>query len=164
MKAKRLREAEQRIAEAEYRLTPQRTLILRLLFEHEGEHLSAEELHSLVTTTRPEVGLATVYRTLELLSDLRLVQGVDFGDGRVRYELAGEERHTHHHLVCLECGQVEEVGQDLLERLEQEIEEEHGFAILDHQVKFVGLCRKCRAFRRGSAARKEEPKGETAGE
>lgn len=145
MKRWELREAEQRIAEADYRLTPQRAVILRLLFAHEGEHLSAEELHSLVTRTNPEVGLATVYRTLELLSELRLVQAVDFGDGRARYELVGDERHTHHHLLCLECGQVEEVREDLLERLEQAIEEEHGFSILDHQVKFVGRCKACRS-------------------
>jgi Fur family ferric uptake transcriptional regulator len=148
MKHPGLSDAERRLAEAEYRLTPQRALILRLLFEHGGEHLSAEELHALVGQTNPEVGLATVYRTLELLTGLRVVQAVDFGDGRLRYELAGEERHTHHHLLCLECGRVEEVRDDLLERLEQSIEAEHGFSILDHQVKFIGLCRECRTKRR----------------
>ncbi|MDI6870687.1 MAG: Fur family transcriptional regulator [Bacillota bacterium] len=148
MKRRGLREAEQRLADADYRLTPQRALILRLLFEHQGEHLSAEELHALVGRTNPEVGLATVYRTLELLTELRVLQAVDLGDGRARYELAGEDRHSHHHLLCLSCGRVEEVRDDLLERLEQSVEAEHGFAILDHQVKFVGLCRECRTRER----------------
>jgi Fur family ferric uptake transcriptional regulator len=158
MKHRRLREAEQRLADAEYRLTPQRALILRLLFAHQGEHLSAEELHALVGQTNPEVGLATVYRTLELLTGLRVIKGVDLGDGRARYELLGEARHSHHHLLCLSCGRVEEVGEDLLERLEQAVEAEHGFAILDHQVKFTGLCRACRARER--QAEEEPPKGE----
>lgn len=156
-----LREAERRIAEADYRLTPQRALILRLLFEHDGEHLSAEDLYALVERANPEVGLATVYRTLELLAELRVVQAVDFGDGRARYELAGGERHAHHHLLCLSCGRVEEVGEDLLERLEQAIEAEHGFAIFDHQVKFTGLCRECRRKQRPAAESRE--KGEEHG-
>lgn len=162
MKRRGLHEAEQRLAEADYRLTPQRALILRLLFEHAGAHLSAEELHALVGRSNPEVGLATVYRTLELLTALRVVQTVDFGDGRARYELAGEERHTHHHLLCLQCGRVEEVRDDLLERLEQAIEAEHGFSILDHQVKFIGFCRECRT--RGRERAREERKGEEPGE
>ncbi|MGE5508221.1 MAG: Fur family transcriptional regulator [Chitinophagales bacterium] len=139
-----LREAEERLAKAEYRLTPQRSLILRLIFDHQGEHLSAEELYDLVRAANPEVGLATVYRTLELLEELKLLQAVDFGDGRVRYELAGEDRHAHHHLLCVQCGRVAEVSEDLLERLEHSIEQEYGFEILDHQVKFVGRCRACR--------------------
>ncbi|MGE5554629.1 MAG: Fur family transcriptional regulator [Betaproteobacteria bacterium] len=162
MRRRGLREAEQRLADADYRLTPQRALILRLLFEHQGEHLSAEELHSLVGRTNPELGLATVYRTLELLTALRVIQAVDLGDGRTRYELAGEERHSHHHVLCLSCGRVEEVREDLLERLEQAIEAEHGFAILDHQVRFTGLCRECRA--EGRRGKREQEKGEEPGE
>lgn len=153
-----LREAERRLTRADHRLTPQRALILRLLFEHEGEHLSAEELHALVGRTNPEMGLATVYRTLELLTELQVLKAVDLGDGRARYELAGEEGHSHHHLLCLRCGRVEEVREDLLERLEQAVEAEHGFEILDHQVKLLGLCRECRERKRGAG------KGEDRGE
>lgn len=149
MKHPGLRDAEERLAKADHRLTPQRALILRLLFEHRGVHVSADELYALVQRANPDVGLATVYRTLELLEELRVIQAVDFGDGRARYELAGEERHAHHHLLCVECGRVAEVGEDLLERLESSIEQEHGFEILDHQVKFMGRCRECRRKGKG---------------
>lgn len=139
----RLKEIKDRISAAEYRLTPQREVILKLLAEQSCAHLSAEEIYDLVRRTNPEIGLATVYRTVEMLSELKVIHSIDFGDGRLRYEFTDEDKHAHHHLICTRCGRVTEVGEDLLEKLEQSIEGKHGFRITDHQVKLYGVCKEC---------------------
>lgn len=139
----RLKEIRDRLSAAEYRLTPQREVITKLLLEHSDQHLSAEEIYDLVRRTNPEVGLATVYRTLELLTDLHVIQSVDFGDGRQRYEFNDDRKHAHHHFICTRCGRVTEVAEDLLERLEAAIEAAHGCRITNHQVKLYGICGQC---------------------
>ena len=71
--------------EKQYKLTPQRQLILQTFIEHQDKHLSAEDVHVIVRLHSAEIGLATVYRTLELFSELEVLQKMDFGDGRSRY-------------------------------------------------------------------------------
>jgi len=128
----------------EYKMTPQRRMILETMLENSQQHLSAEELYALVHEKDKDVGLATVYRTLELLEDLNLVQKLNFGDGRSRFELTQlQKKHHHHHLVCLRCNQIFEVKEDLLQQLETLIEQEHGFQIQDHRVSFYGYCKNC---------------------
>ncbi|HHY94452.1 MAG TPA: transcriptional repressor, partial [Firmicutes bacterium] len=83
----RLRSARDKLAEKDYRFTPQRQAVLEALLEHAGEHLSAEDVYALVKREHPDIGLATVYRTLDLLSGLDMVQKIDLGDGRSRFEL-----------------------------------------------------------------------------
>lgn len=140
---RRFSEILARLQERDYKLTPQRQDVVRVLLNHPDKHLSAEEVYNLVKANNPEIGLATVYRTLELLSELAILQKIDFGDGRSRYEFA-DEAHRHHHLVCLNCGAVEELDEDLLEPLENLVAERFGFHVTDHQVTFYGLCRACR--------------------
>jgi Fur family ferric uptake transcriptional regulator len=105
-----------------YKLTPQRRAILNVIAENEGKHLSTEEIYDIVKVNCPEIGLATVYRTLQLLEKMGVVCRMNFDDGCNRYELVHHyEDHQHHHLVCLKCGSVEEVEGDLLEALEETI-------------------------------------------
>src|SRR5690625_7345435 len=73
-----------------YKLTPQREATLRVLLEQNEEHLSAEEVFLLVKDKAPEIGLATVYRTLELLSELKVIDKINFGDGVSRYDIMSE--------------------------------------------------------------------------
>ena len=78
------------------------------LLENEEDHLSAEDVYLLVKEKSPEIGLATVYRTLELLSELKVVDKINFGDGVSRYDLRQEgARRFHHHLICTQCGAVQ---------------------------------------------------------
>ncbi|MCB2487451.1 ferric iron uptake transcriptional regulator, partial [Listeria monocytogenes] len=78
---------------------------VRVLLENEKDNLSAEEVFLRVKDIAPDTRLATVYRTLELLTELRVVDKINFGDGVSRYDLRQEgAKHIHHHLVCLECG------------------------------------------------------------
>lgn len=130
----------------DHKLTPQRRLILQIFLENKAEHLSAEEIYDLTRKKDANIGIATVYRTLDLLEEIGIVHKSNFGDGRGRYEpsLEGQEEHQHHHLLCLGCRKILEVEEDLLNQLEQLIVEKKGFRIVDHRVQFYGYCRECR--------------------
>lgn len=132
-----------KLEEGSKRLTPQREIIIQIFLEHPGEHLSAEDVHRLIHNDQHPIGLATVYRTLELLTGLSVLRCISFGDGRSRYEFNQEELHRHHHMVCLRCGRVEEFAEDLLEALEGKILEQRGFRVMDHELKFYGICQYC---------------------
>lgn len=127
-----------------YKLTPQREATLTVLLEREEDHLSAEEVFLLVKERAPEIGLATVYRTLELLSELQVVDKINFGDGVSRYDLRKEGiDHFHHHLVCVNCGSVEEIIEDLLIDVEKKVEKDWQFKVVDHRLTFHGVCKAC---------------------
>lgn len=148
-KAITMEELKRRLQERQYKMTPQRQTVLQVFIDHPDEHLSAEEVHLLLKQQSSEIGLATVYRSLELLSELGILQKLDFGDGRSRYEVnvTNDKEHQHHHLICMQCGSVKGFAEDLLENLEKDISKKCNFKIRDHQVKFFGYCRECQAKR-----------------
>jgi len=122
-----------------YKLTPQREIILSVLLDNEHNHVNAEDIYLLTREISPEISLATVYRTLELFSQLKIIQKLHFGDSVTRYEISAEEdTHHHHHLICLKCGRVEEINEDWLGFMEEKVEKEYGFEIIDHRLIFQG--------------------------
>jgi len=133
-----------------YRITIPRQAILDVLNKTQ-EHPSAEDIYLAVHKVYPNVGLTTVYRTLELLVQMGLVLKFDFGDGRARYELSiGPKgpRH-HHHLVCANCGRVIDYTDfiddeiELLNQIEKGLNKKFNFKITNHLIQFYGLCDKC---------------------
>lgn len=127
------------------KVTSQRLLVLQIMAEHPGEHLTTEQIFDLVRKTNPEIGLATIYRTVQVLVDLHLIDKISFDDDVARYELrSSSAKHHHHHAICLGCGEVFSFEDDLLEKLEAAVEERLGFAVVDHEVKLYGYCRDCR--------------------
>lgn len=134
------------------KVTTQRIAILEVLQNRPGSHLTAEEIYDCVKVRHPEIGLATVYRTVQLLSELNVIDRFRLDDGYVRYEIGTmeeEKSHHHHHLVCLECGTVFAFEDDMLETLENKIEETMGFSVTDHEVKLFGYCRDCQKKQTG---------------
>ena len=121
--------------------------ILDVLQNRPGTHLTAEEIYDLVKEQHPETGLATVYRTIQMLNELHIVDKLNLDDGFARYEIAKEmgemNEHHHHHLICLKCGKVLSFEDDMLESLENRIMEAMKFRIMDHDVKLYGYCRDC---------------------
>ncbi|HBI92244.1 MAG TPA: transcriptional repressor, partial [Terrisporobacter glycolicus] len=89
--------------------------------------------------------LATVYRTMQLLDEIGVISKLNLDDGCIRYEinLNKSETHNHHHLICKKCGKIIEVEDDLMDNVEKEIQSAYKFKILDHDVKFYGLCQDC---------------------
>lgn len=139
-------EVGEKLRAKESKLTTRRKLILKVLLENKDKHLSAEEVYNLVKREAADVGLATVYRALELFQEFGLVHGIDFGDGRKRYEIRAEEgkdHHHHHHLICTKCGSIIEVNEDLLDELENRVNRNYNFTITDHQLKIFGICSQC---------------------
>lgn len=128
------------------KVTKQRLIILETLASSPYKHFSAEEIYDVVKADCPAIGLATVYRTIQLLSELHLIDRVNLDDGYVRYEIATDgtnQKHHHHHLICRGCGKVFTFRDDLLESLENEIKEITGFHVIDHEVKLYGYCAEC---------------------
>ncbi|WCK55960.1 Fur family transcriptional regulator [Aneurinibacillus sp. Ricciae_BoGa-3] len=149
----RIERIKEQLHNNSYKLTPQREATLRVLLENEQDHLSAEDVWLLVKKNSPDIGLATVYRTLELMSELSIIHKINFGDGVSRYEFRNEgAEHHHHHLICVHCGAVDEIHEDLLGEVEKAVNDKFNFHILDHRLTFHGICQKCQetAKREGS--------------
>lgn len=142
---KRVNRIKQQLSTHNYKLTPQREATVRVLLENEEDHLSAEDVYMLIKKKAPEIGLATVYRTLELLSELKIIHKLNLGDGVTRYEFRAEgaQRH-HHHLYCLNCGTVDEIMEELLGPIEEQVKREFDFQIVDHRLIFHGICHRCK--------------------
>lgn len=132
----------QKLEENEYRLTPQREVILQVMIDNRGKHLSADEVYIEARGKSSNIGIATVYRTLEKLASIDVLYKTIFEGGKYRYELSLGESHQHHHIICLQCGHISEVEEDLLHNLEIHLEKQ-GYKILDHELKFYGYCPQC---------------------
>ena len=128
-----------------YKTTAPRKVILNFLGKGVNKHLSCDEIHRMISIEHPEVGIATVYRNMQLFEDLKIGTRLTLDDGVARYELSAldDDSHQHHHLVCLSCGKLIELKVDLLGNLERQIEEEQEFIISDHDLKFFGYCKEC---------------------
>lgn len=133
------------LKENNYKLTDQRRVVFEAFLENEDEHMTAEEIYQYIIVDNPGIGLATIYRNVQLLNELKIIEKLSLADGFTRYELAlNEEDHRHHHLICNNCGKVIEVREDLMESIEKIFNENYGFLVSDHQTKFFGLCKECR--------------------
>jgi Fur family transcriptional regulator, ferric uptake regulator len=120
----------------------------RAVVEHLGSQTcceSAQEIFEGVRASGRRIGIASVYRVLDTLSEHRLVQRVDIGDGVARYEPALPDGEHHHHLVCDDCGRVEPFSDARLERSLESVAERLGYAVEGHEVVLHGACGECRA-------------------
>lgn len=125
------------------RLTPQRRALVEVMQEA-NEHLDAASLLDLARRREPNIDRATVYRTLELLKKLRLIDELDLMHlyGEKHYYEAKTERN-HAHLACFGCGRIEEYSSPLFERLKAEISKQAGFIIKVTRLEAGGNCRAC---------------------
>lgn len=126
------------------RRTASRQAIVEVVVGADG-HLTAEQIASAVQARFPSVNLSTVYRTLEALEELRVVDHVHLGHGRAIYHLTDE---AHQHLFCERCERVEELPISRLAPLFVLLDREHGFELDRRHFALVGLCRDCRPERR----------------
>lgn len=134
-----------------FRMTLPRQVIMEVLDET-SEIITAEDIFMKVHQEYPGVGIATVYRTLNMLTEMGLVTRYDFGDGKARFELAentDESIHSHV-LICKSCykavkySDFSEEEKELFHNIESKLEKKHGFKISNHIVQYYGLCEKCR--------------------
>ena len=105
--------------------------------------LTAQQIFDRLRSEGRRVGIATVYRVLDQLSERGLLQRVDVGAGTARYEAALPTGEHHHHLVCDGCGKVEAFADDELEAVIHKVERRTGYSVAGHDVVLRGACREC---------------------
>lgn len=129
----------QQLRNAGYKLTPARLAVLQVITQ-EGEHLEPAEILTRAQAIYPAIGRATVYRTLELLTQLNIVRPIYIGEHGPTYIRA---EGGHHHLVCSDCGTVIDFDQCVADELSVELAERFGFRIHSHLLEFYGQCAAC---------------------
>jgi len=137
----RLNRVKQQLQQSSYKLTPQREATVRVLIENEKDHLSAEDVYLKVKDKAPEIGLATVYRTLNLLEDSGMVTSISFGTQGKKFELATKPHHDH--LICKNCGKIVEFEDPSVEKKQEEIAKKNGFTLTGHLMQLYGTCKNC---------------------
>jgi Fur family ferric uptake transcriptional regulator len=115
-----------------------------------SKHLSAKDIYAALYRMYPGIGLTTVYRTLDLLVRMGLINKFTFGDGPSRYEYMSEDKKGHHHhVVCSKCGKIIDYSDflddelELVNKTEKHLSEKYNFKVFGHSIEFYGLCEKC---------------------
>ena len=118
------------------KMTGQRRVIARVLSDA-NDHPDVEELHQRAVAEDPHISIATVYRTVRLFEESGILERLDFGDGRARYEEAGSDHHDH--LIDINSGKVIEFQNAAIEALQEKIAEEFGYRLVDHKLELYGV-------------------------
>lgn len=125
-----------------YRLTPQRHAVLKVIADSR-DHLTPAKIYTLVHQEHPTIGVATVYRVINLLAEHKLICRVISGDNSQSYLMRRPLEH-HHHLVCSQCGQAVDFTNCDLSELEQQLSRDTGYNIEGHILEIYGRCPDCR--------------------
>lgn len=133
---------ETELKEKGYRMTNQRQAVLKAAAAMPG-HFTAEELHR--ELNRSDIGIATVYRTVQLLLEMGYLKQAHIPGQSNVYEYGEDGGHSHAHMQCSGCGAVLELREDMMEGMEQAVLEQYGFLVSDHHITLTGLCSECRA-------------------
>ncbi len=123
-----------------YKLTPQRRVVIQAIASNQ-EHLTPTDIYEKVHQDQPNMGLTTIYRTLEILARLKLICELHAGDSCRSYTTSTPGHH--HHLICSNCGKVIDSPDCELAEAQQSLSKQTGFRIDGHLLEFVGLCQAC---------------------
>ena len=127
------------------RLTSQRALILGVIRQGHG-HLDADEVYRRARKKQPRLSLSTVYRTLQALKKLGMVEELHFDEEHHHYEVKSPTEH--HHLVCLSCGRVVEFEYPLTRLVKGNVAEAKDFKVTDSELRMTGYCPACQEKRK----------------
>ncbi len=136
------RQLEQLLEESGHKLTPSRESVLALLVNRHGRVFTAAELLGELAVKCPDIGRATLFRTLDLLISLGALERVRLPGDREGYVLCGPPHH--HHVVCTSCGAIGEVAGDRLDEVLAAAVRDSGFTLQSHNVELSGTCAPCR--------------------
>ncbi len=129
------------ISKHRLKVTKERYAVLKAFMALE-RHITAEELYRHMKDKGASVGLATIYRTLNLFCESGLAEQRQFGDGQARYELTYNVNH-HDHLICRQCNKIIEFENREIEKLQEEVAKKHHFKIFSHRLELYGTCATC---------------------
>lgn len=125
-------------------MTPQREVILNVFHDlPEGKHLSAEDLHTFLQERGKGISLATIYRTLKLMSRMGILRELELAEGHKHYEINQPSPHHHHHLICVRCNKTIEFKNDSILRAGIKAAEKNGYHLLDCQLTIHAVCPTC---------------------
>jgi len=130
-----------KLKDRDFRITPQRLAVLRVLAAGEG-HPTVETIYEKVRSTFSTTSLATIYKTVSLLREMNEVLELGFADGSNRYD--GHRPFPHPHVICTNCKKIIDPDLSSLKDMTQEVAEETGFEIVTHRLDFFGICPECR--------------------
>lgn len=136
-------EQELSLHNAGLKATLPRIRVLEAFRTSKTRHLTADDVFRKLMVDDNEIGLATVYRVLSQLEGAGLIERSAFGEDRAVYEL--NEGSHHDHLVCINCGRVDEFNDTTIEARQQAVAKQHGYVLTDHRLALYGLCPKCGA-------------------
>jgi Fur family peroxide stress response transcriptional regulator len=136
----RLESMLKKLRERQFRITPQRIVILKVLASS-SEHPTVERIYEQVKSDFPTTSLATVYKTVTLLKELNEVLELGFPEGSNRYD--GNKPYPHPHVICLKCKKIVDPDLSGLADMTHEIKKETGFKIINHRLDFFGICPSC---------------------
>jgi len=124
------------------KFTKQREVVLKTMYNND-DHFSPESLYVLLKESYPElnIGIATVYRTLNLLEDSNMVTSLSFGSSGKKFELGNKPHHDH--MICEICNEIIEFEDDEIENRQKEIANKYGFKLTSHMMQLYGVCKKC---------------------
>ena len=125
--------------------TSQRSLLLEVIHQAD-RHLDADEVYRRAKDKNPRISLATVYRNLKLFKELGLIAESNFGETHSHYEIKGVTEH--HHLICLNCGEIFEFDNPLITKVISKTQHDSGFKITSVQLKLEGYCPRCKKKRK----------------
>ncbi len=129
------------ISKHNLKVTKERSLVLRVFLDSEP-HITAEELYRKMKNDGSSIGLATIYRTLNLFCESGLAEQRQFGDGQARYELVYNVKH-HDHLICKQCSRIIEFENQEIEALQEKVAKKNNFKIFSHKLELYGICGNC---------------------
>jgi Fe2+ or Zn2+ uptake regulation protein len=123
------------------RNTQQRELILEIIRKGKG-HMDADDVYQTARKKNPRLSLSTVYRTLQTLKELGLIEELHLDETHHHYEI--KDSRDHHHFVCLKCGKVVEFETAAAARMMREVSREKGFEIINTEIRMTGYCADCK--------------------
>jgi Fur family peroxide stress response transcriptional regulator len=129
-----------KLKERDFRITPQRLAVLKILAESKG-HPSVEDIFKQVKPNFPTTSLATIYKTVNLLKKIGEVVELDFSEESNRYD--GNKPYPHPHLICTKCKTIMDPDMATFEDLSKELARKTGYEILNHRLDFFGVCPRC---------------------
>jgi Fur family peroxide stress response transcriptional regulator len=139
-KEERLSQMLAKLKGRDFRLTPQRLAILKILAASE-DHPSVDDIYTEVRSKFPTTSIATVYKTIALLKELNEVLELGFPDGSNRYD--GNKPYPHPHAICMKCRKILDPEIASVDQLSEEMKQKTGFVISSHRLDFFGLCPEC---------------------
>ena len=135
------------IINGKYKMTRQREIVFNSMNSKPHLHFTVEDILDIVHEAHPEIGVATIFRTLQIFIQTGIVQRLDLLNRRAYYEIS---EHKHHHMICLSCGAIVEVTDEATEAVLNMVKIKkqvlNDFRVVDCQIYFYGYCKNCQAI------------------